>query len=40
MRWLLLHLIREAARHAGHADIIRESLDGKTAYELVEMARE
>ncbi|MEV6550901.1 DinB family protein [Streptomyces sp. NPDC051597] len=38
MRWLLLHLIEETARHAGHADIIRESLDGKTAFELVEMA--
>ncbi|MFI6857215.1 DinB family protein [Streptomyces sp. NPDC050416] len=35
MRWLCLHLIRETARHAGHADIIRESLDGRTAFELV-----
>lgn len=35
MRWLLLHLIEETARHAGHADIIRESLDGRTAFELV-----
>ncbi|MET7457479.1 DinB family protein [Streptomyces sp. NPDC005574] len=35
VRWLLLHLIRETARHAGHADIIRESLDGRTAFELV-----
>jgi Uncharacterized protein conserved in bacteria len=35
MRWLALHLIRETARHAGHADIIRESLDGRTAFELV-----
>ncbi|MGW1586206.1 DinB family protein [Streptomyces sp. NPDC002386] len=35
LRWLCLHLIRETARHAGHADIIRESLDGKTAFELV-----
>ncbi|WP_105970884.1 DinB family protein [Streptomyces geranii] len=35
MRWLGLHLIRETARHAGHADIIRESLDGATAFELV-----
>ncbi|MET8677233.1 DinB family protein [Streptomyces sp. NPDC004647] len=34
MRWLMLHLVEEIARHAGHADIIRESLDGKTAYEL------
>jgi uncharacterized damage-inducible protein DinB len=39
MRWLALHLIRETARHAGHADIIRESLDGKTAFELVAMER-
>ncbi|GAA0370947.1 DinB family protein [Streptomyces olivoreticuli] len=35
MRWLLLHLIEELARHAGHADVIRESLDGRTAFELV-----
>ncbi|MEU9243136.1 DinB family protein [Streptomyces sp. NPDC048385] len=35
MRWVCLNLIRELARHAGHADIIRESLDGKTAFELV-----
>ncbi|GES31045.1 DinB family protein [Streptomyces angustmyceticus] len=39
MRWLLLHLIEEMARHAGHADIIRESLDGKTAFELVDEER-
>ncbi|MDT9697302.1 DinB family protein [Streptomyces sp. P17] len=38
LRWLVLHLIRETARHAGHADIIRESLDGKTAFELVALA--
>jgi uncharacterized damage-inducible protein DinB len=38
LRWLGLHLIRETARHAGHADIIRESLDGKTAFELVALA--
>ncbi|MFD7625447.1 DinB family protein [Streptomyces sp. NPDC059851] len=38
MRWLLLHLVEEHARHAGHADIIRESLDGKTAFELVALA--
>ncbi|MFI1487644.1 DinB family protein [Streptomyces sp. NPDC020747] len=35
MRWLMLRLIAEMARHAGHADVIRESLDGKTAFELV-----
>jgi uncharacterized damage-inducible protein DinB len=37
-RWILLHLIEETARHAGHADIIRESLDGATAFELVKAA--
>ncbi|MFI1394043.1 DinB family protein [Streptomyces sp. NPDC020681] len=39
MRWLLLHLVEEIGRHAGHADIIRESLDGKGAFELVAMER-
>ncbi|MFD0267721.1 DinB family protein [Streptomyces sp. NPDC127106] len=39
MRWLLLHLVEEHARHAGHADIIRESLDGKTAFELVTLVQ-
>lgn len=34
-RWGLLHLIEEAARHAGHADVIRESIDGKGAFDLV-----
>ena len=29
-RWVLFHLIEEVARHAGHADIIRESIDGVT----------
>ena len=27
-RWVVLHMIEETARHAGHADIIRETLDG------------
>jgi uncharacterized damage-inducible protein DinB len=39
VRWLCLHLIRETARHAGHADIIRESLDGRTTFELVALAQ-
>jgi len=30
LRWVLVHLIEETARHAGHADIIRETLDGAT----------
>ncbi|MFF3326603.1 DinB family protein [Streptomyces sp. NPDC002889] len=35
LRWLLLHLVEEIGRHAGHADIVRESLDGKGAFDLV-----
>jgi hypothetical protein len=31
----LLHLLEELARHAGHADIIREHIDGATMYELM-----
>jgi len=31
VRWVLLHVIKETARHAGHADIIRETLDGQRA---------
>jgi len=30
LRWVLLHHIEEVARHAGHADIIREAIDGST----------
>lgn len=32
LRWMLLHMIEETARHAGHADIIRELLDKETGY--------
>jgi uncharacterized damage-inducible protein DinB len=28
LRWALLHLIEETARHAGHADYLREAIDG------------
>lgn len=35
VRWILLHLIEETARHAGHADILRESIDGATAFPLL-----
>ncbi|MFE5621648.1 DinB family protein [Streptomyces virginiae] len=31
VRWMLLHLVEEFARHAGHADIVRESIDGTKA---------
>ena len=34
VRWILMHLNTEIARHAGHADIIRESIDGAIAYQL------
>jgi uncharacterized damage-inducible protein DinB len=30
LRWVVLHLINETARHAGHADATRELLDGVT----------
>lgn len=38
VRWVLLHLIQETARHAGHADILREHLDGATAFPLMAAA--
>ena len=30
LRWVLTHMIEEYARHNGHADLIRESIDGRT----------
>ena len=30
LRWVLAHLLQETARHAGHADILRELIDGQT----------
>jgi len=30
LRWILLHMIEETARHNGHLDILREQLDGAT----------
>ena len=30
LRWVLVHLVEETARHAGHADILRELIDGVT----------
>jgi hypothetical protein len=29
LRWILVHLIEEYARHLGHADLIREAIDGQ-----------
>lgn len=30
LRWVLVHMVEETARHAGHADILREQIDGAT----------
>jgi uncharacterized damage-inducible protein DinB len=30
LRWIMLHMIEEYARHNGHADLLRESIDGVT----------
>jgi len=30
VRWILIHLIEEYARHNGHADLLREVIDGAT----------
>ncbi len=30
LRWVLMHLLEETARHAGHVDILRELIDGTT----------
>jgi uncharacterized damage-inducible protein DinB len=30
LRWILCHMIEEYARHNGHADLLRESVDGRT----------
>jgi Protein of unknown function (DUF664) len=38
LRWVLLHLIEETARHAGHADMVREVVDGATAFALMAAA--
>ncbi|WP_370326050.1 DinB family protein [Euzebya sp.] len=32
LRWMLHHMVEETARHAGHLDLIRELLDGRTGY--------
>ncbi|MEE9414849.1 MAG: DinB family protein [Acidimicrobiales bacterium] len=30
LRWILVHMIEEYARHVGHADLLREAIDGQT----------
>jgi hypothetical protein len=32
VRWVLTHLVEETSRHAGHADITRELIDGKIGF--------
>ena len=32
LRWVLVHMVEETARHTGHADVVRELLDGTTGY--------
>jgi hypothetical protein len=34
MRWVLIHMIEETARHTGHLDILRELIDGETGEHL------
>jgi hypothetical protein len=33
LRWIYVHMIEETARHAGHADILREQTDGSTGFD-------
>ncbi|GAB0103717.1 DinB family protein [Nocardia sp. JMUB6875] len=33
LRWIYLHMIEEYARHCGHADLLRERIDGATGYQ-------
>jgi uncharacterized damage-inducible protein DinB len=30
LRWILVHMVEETARHAGHLDLMREQIDGRT----------
>jgi hypothetical protein len=32
LRWILVHMIEEYSRHNGHADLLRERIDGATGY--------
>ncbi len=34
LRWVLIHMVEETARHAGHIDILRELIDGATGDHL------
>jgi hypothetical protein len=32
LRWMLIHMVEETGRHAGHLDVIRELIDGEKGY--------
>jgi uncharacterized damage-inducible protein DinB len=32
LRWMIIHMVEETARHAGQLDVIRELIDGQTGY--------
>jgi uncharacterized damage-inducible protein DinB len=32
LRWILVHMVEEYSRHNGHADLLRETIDGETGY--------
>ena len=32
VRWVLVHIIQETSRHAGHADMVRQQIDGVTGF--------
>jgi uncharacterized damage-inducible protein DinB len=32
LRWILIHMVEEYSRHNGHADLLREGIDGATGY--------
>jgi uncharacterized damage-inducible protein DinB len=34
LRWVLVHMIEDTVRHAGHADILRELIDGGTGHHV------
>jgi hypothetical protein len=34
LRWVYVHMIEETARHAGHADVLREQTDGATGFDM------
>ena len=38
VRWVVMHLVQETARHSGHADIVREQVDGAIAFPLMAAA--